>query len=127
MDYLPKEKLNLHLKLGREIVHFLQLGQYFETKTFDYLQMVKSDSEFTVKMVQALDYMYSFSPSMEEFETVEELEGECESIFSGSLEDCLNWAESKYSCPKDKWSLSIIDVYVSYVDKEILGQGSDHD
>ena len=124
MDYLPKEKLSLHLKLGREIVHFLRLGEYFESKTFEYLLIIKNDSGYCVKLIQALDYMYSFSPSMDEFETVEELEGEC--IFSGNLEDCLDWAEKEYSCLKDKWSLDIIDIYVSYVEKGILGQGSDH-
>ena len=126
MEYVPEEKLNLHLKLGRELFQFIGLGEYFESKTFEYLALFKEENEYTVKLVQALDYMYSFSPSMDEFETVEELENECESKFTGSLDDCLSWAEIQHKCTNDKWTLDVIDIYVGYVEKEILGQGREY-
>jgi len=126
MNYLPKDKINIHLNLGRKVVCFLQIGEYFESKTFEYLEIIKTNNEYTIKMVQALDNLYSLSPSMEEFETVEDLENECNYMFTGSLDDCFNWATKKYNPLKNEWSLDIIDIYLSYVNKQILGQGSDH-
>lgn len=126
MGYVPKEKLKLHLKLGRELFQFIGLGEYFESKTFEYLALFKERNEYTVKLVQVLDYMYSFSPSLDEFETVEELENECESKFTGSLEDCLAWTEKTYKCTNDTWSLDVIETFLDYVENKVLGQGREY-
>jgi len=126
INYLPNKKLNLHLKLNREIYQFVGLGEYFESKTFEYLMMRKTENQYAVKLVRALDYQYGFSPSMDEFETVEELEEACESIFTGSFEGCLDWAKKEYRAINDKWSFDVIDIYIGYVEKQILGKSSDH-
>ncbi|MEJ2622535.1 MAG: hypothetical protein P8163_20485 [Candidatus Thiodiazotropha sp.] len=124
MNYLPKEKIGLHLKLGRDIYQFVKIGQYFGSNTFEYLTLSKKEGGGFVKLIQVLDYMYSYSPSMDEFETVEELEGECESKYSGTLEECLNWANESYNCSVDRWSLDVMESYLGDVEEEILGQGN---
>ena len=126
MNYLQIDKLSTHLKLRRKLVQFVGIGQYFESKTFNYLELFQNSKCFETKLVQVLDYEYGFFPSMKEFETVEELEPEILIEFSGDLKECLEWANNKYECTTDKWSLDLIDIYSSYVDKEILGQSSDH-
>lgn len=126
MEYLDKEKLKLHLELGREIYQFTEIGQYFESKTFEYVSLAKSETSYVVKLVRVLDCTYSLLPSMDEFETVEKLESGCESIHTGSLADCLSWAKQLYKCGHEKWQLDLIEIYNVFVSKGILGQGSDH-
>jgi len=70
--------------------------------------------------------MYSLSPSMDEFETVEKLEGECEFQFTGNLHECIDWTTRHHSCNEEKWSLDIIEEYNHWVAQEELGQGSEH-
>ncbi|OUS27231.1 hypothetical protein A9Q99_15720 [Gammaproteobacteria bacterium 45_16_T64] len=89
MEYLAGNKFNLYLKLGREVAQFLKVGGFFELKTFEYLSLSKDSENFIVKLFHVFDCMYGLSPCMGEFETVEELEGECESFFKGDLGPCL--------------------------------------
>jgi len=124
MNYLHTDKLATHLKLGRKLVQFSGIGQYFESKTFDYLELSLGSKSYQVKLVRALDYDYGFSPSMKEFETVEQLEPESRVAFSGDFDECLEWAIEQYDCNSDKWSLDLIGIYSNYVDKKILGQSA---
>lgn len=125
MKYLEPKKIQLYLKLGKEIYQFIKIGQYFESKTFEYVSLSKSGQNYIAKLVQVLDYMYDISPSIDEFETVEELEGECEFIYEGTLEQCLSWANTSYQTSSDKWVLDVIDDYKDLVAKELLGQGDE--
>ena len=60
-------------------------------------------------------------PSMDEFETVEELDEDCGFYYTGTLEECFLWAKSHFEIANDKWTLDVIDIYKEFVAKDVLG------
>ena len=111
--------------MGREIVQFIKIGRYFETKTFEWAKIYQENDRFVFELVRGLDYEYGVFPSMKEFVIVEEMDDEKVSESFETLEDCLEWGENNHNCAKDKWSLDVIEIYNEFVKKGELGQGGE--
>ena len=127
MNYIPIEKINLHAKLGRNLYQFIKIGEYFESRTFEWAQLSKTGELYKIELKQGLDYEYSITHSMEEFETVDDLENENKSFSSETLEECFIWSKNNYGCLPNKWSKDIIEIYNNYVKNEVLGHGRDYE
>nr|WP_086939621.1 hypothetical protein [Thaumasiovibrio occultus] len=122
ISVIDPKKIPVHLKLGRTLVQFIGINEYFGSKTFDWLELRQADNQFHIKLKQGLDMLYDLSPCLEEFETVETLEGDCDEFYSTSLEACFEWGQRHYSGRSENWSLDIIAIYNALVDEQQLGQ-----
>lgn len=103
MKYIPREKLRLHLKMGRDLSQFIGVGQYFESVTFDWVRISGTEQHAKIEFIRSMDEGDQFFCDVTSFSTVGELEPEEVKEYIGPLNACLFWLESKFGGSPDRF------------------------
>lgn len=103
MKYLPREQLKLYLKMGREITQFVGIGEYFESKTFDWVLMSGTEDNARIQLVRSVDEGDTYYCDVMSFSTIGEDDPEELKEFCGTLEQCLSWLERELGGSPDKF------------------------
>ncbi|RFA29934.1 hypothetical protein CAI21_08920 [Alkalilimnicola ehrlichii] len=119
MKYIAPEQLGLHLRLGRSLAQFIRIGQYFESKTFDWVTLTGTEDQARITLVRSRDEGAPWFCDVAAFTTVAEDDPSEELHFTGSLEECLVWLESELGGSRSRFlgPGMIDDVYSQYVAK----------
>ncbi|WP_261924982.1 hypothetical protein [Shewanella sp. NFH-SH190041] len=103
MKYIPREKLKLYLKMGRELSQFISIGQYFDSVTFDWVRMTGSEQNAKIELIRSVDEGDDYYCDVTLFSTIGEIDPEEIKEYIGSLDNCLAWLESELGGSPDKF------------------------
>ena len=98
---IPEKKLELHLKLGRKLASFVKIGSYFESRTFDWIQLEKSDGNYKAILIRSFDEGDDYAFDVSEFGTVNDIDDLEINFKEGDLNLVLNWIANNYNLEKD--------------------------
>lgn len=100
MALILESKLILYLKLGRKLVQFIKWGTFFESRTFDWIQLEQIGNKYRATLIRSLDEgdetfgeVDTFTTLNEEWEESEEVENP---FIEGDFETCTTWIQKKY-------------------------------
>ena len=96
MQYIPKEKIELHLKLGRNLCQFVKIGTYFEDRTFDWIKLEKEGDQYCATLVRSFDQGNEVFCDVLEFETANELDEDEDLQFKGEKEAVFEWLKNEF-------------------------------
>lgn len=101
MDYISKEKAELHLKLGRTLAIFVKVDRFFESLTFDWIALEKHGSVFKITLIRSINEGDEIFNDVLSFNTLNQYETDYDEVtnpfFIGELHDCYQWIETNYS------------------------------
>jgi hypothetical protein len=101
INYFSKEKALLHLNLGRTVTLFARVGEFFESKTFDWIKLERISPE-TCKctLVRSFPEGDEFTADVVSFRTVNQLEEGFDAVsnpyIEGSLDECIAWMSAEF-------------------------------
>ncbi|MBC9795082.1 hypothetical protein [Sinomicrobium weinanense] len=55
MNFIKENKLELHLKLGRKLARFVKTDLYFNSRTFDWLKLEKTEDQYKAALIRSFD------------------------------------------------------------------------
>lgn len=97
---IPREKLLLHLRLGRELVQAVGIGSYFEEPTFDWVKLEPGEgTAVRAVLVRSFDEGDEWANGVATFGTLNKLEPEGAQRHAGTLASCLVWAQERGADP----------------------------
>lgn len=116
LTYIPKEKAELYLKLGRKLAMFIKVDSFFETQTFDWIALEKHSDNYKVTLVRTINQGDETFNDVLSFDTLNQEETDYDEItnhfFIGGLHDCFAWIQANYNVAEVKFipidSLKII-------------------
>ncbi len=126
MKYINKEKLLSYLKLKKEVALFIGVGQYFESKTFDWIKLEYHSDRIKCTKIQSLDEGSEIFNDVKSFSTINDLEKESdfnEESIEGTLEYCLSWINKYNHADTNKFILieDLNEIYTLLVENGQLG------
>ncbi|WP_378181184.1 hypothetical protein [Aquimarina sp. SS2-1] len=123
MEYVPQNKIALHLKLGKKLASFVKVGFYFEQRTFDWLKLEKSNDLITVSLVRSFDEGNVGFNNVWEFKTVNELDEEENKHIKGDFETIERWIFENFGLKMDNFFQidELDDKYTELVKENKLG------
>ncbi len=117
MKIIPENKIELYLKLGKKLAHFVKVDTYFESRTFDWIKLEKSDSTYKATFIRSFDQGDEIFSEVTEFETLNDLD-EYENLFLvGDIETIRKWILEKFNLKMDGF-YQINDLKIKY--KELI-------
>ncbi len=122
MKYIDKHKLLTYLKLKKEMALFLGVGEYFESKTFDWIKLEYHPDSIKCTKICTFDEGNAISNDIRSFSTLNDIEGEEEHV-EGTLEYCLDWINKTEKADTGKFIMTedLNEIYKILVEKGTLG------
>lgn len=122
MKYIDKQKLLTYLKLKKEMALFLGVGEYFESKTFDWIKLEYHPEKIKCTKIRTFDEGDAISNDIKSFSTLNDLEGEEEHV-EGTLEHCLDWITTNENADAGKFIVTedLNEIYSILVENGTLG------
>lgn len=124
MNYIPANKIHLHLKLKRSLAQFIGISTYFESHTFDWVELKQEGAQVQATLIRSFnegDAVFSDVLTFTTANQIDELENK---HIVGSLETCLTWVENNINGDRHKFikieALNII--YEAMVQEGRLGR-----
>ncbi|WP_346320990.1 hypothetical protein [Chitinophaga sp. YIM B06452] len=101
INYFSKEKALLHLNMGRSVALFARVGEFFESKTFDWIKLERISPEACkCTLVRSFPEGDGFTADVVNFRTVNQLEEGFDAVSNpyteGTLEECITWMSEKF-------------------------------
>lgn len=107
LTYIPKEKAELHLKLGRKLAIFIKVDSFFETLTFDWIALEKQSDNYKVTLVRTINQGDETFNDVLSFDTLNQEETDYDEVtnhfFIGTLNDCFAWIQANYNIEELKF------------------------
>ena len=91
---IAEARLGTYLRLKKELPQFRGVGQYFESLTFDWFLLSGSPENAEIQLIRSMDEGDEWHCDVASFTTVNETDEEEDLVFSGPLEECLDWLDS---------------------------------
>ena len=113
MKTIPESKIELYLKLGKKLAHFVKVDTYFESRTFDWIQLEKSGSSYKATLIRSLDEGDEIFNDVTEFETLNNLDEFENEFLVGNIEIIGEWILEKFGLKMDGF-YQINDLKVKY-------------
>jgi hypothetical protein len=124
VNYIPVDKIHLHLKLKRSLAQFIGINTYFESLTFDWVELKQEGSHIRATLTRSFDEGDTIFSDILTFKTANEIDELENKYIVGSLETCLDWVDHNTSGNRHKFikaeALKII--YEEMVRQGWLGQ-----
>lgn len=123
MNYIPVNKLHLHLKLKRRLAQFIGLDRYFESKTFDWVALEQDGDQIRATLIRSLDEGDEIFTDVLSFATVNQLDEAENQAVLGSLEECLAEIENRWGGDRNKFIKpeALNEIYADFVRAGKLG------
>jgi hypothetical protein len=124
MKYIDKHKLFTYLKLKKEMALFLGVGEYFESKTFDWIKIEYHPDRIKCTKIRTFDEGDAISNDIRSFSTLNDMEGEDEEEHvEGTLEYCLDWINKIENADTGKFIVTedLNEIYLILVENGALG------
>ena len=121
MKYLPQSQLKTYLKMGRDITQFIGIGEYFESKTFDWVLMSGTEDDARIQLIRSIDEGDDYYCDVMSFSIIGEDDPDEIKEFRGNLEQCLAWLKKEFGGSPDKFlGKGMIDQeYENYVKNRV--------
>ncbi len=124
IQYIPKEEVVLHLKLGRKLALFITIDSYFESLTVEWLALEQCVDKYKTTLIKTIHQGDEIFNDVLSFDTVNQYEPEFEKLpehfFIGSLHDSFQWITFKYKIDKFHF-MKLEDLQLLYTDLVIKG------
>jgi hypothetical protein len=119
VKYIPEEKIELHLKLGRKVAMFIKTDRFFESDTFDWISIEKQGDAYKSTLVRTINQGNALFTDVLSFETLNQAETHFDETTNpfvlGSLSDCFQWIKFKYGV-RELTFVSLDDLKIIYTD-----------
>ncbi|MGS2763138.1 hypothetical protein [Sinomicrobium pectinilyticum] len=115
MKTIPENKIELYLKLGRKLACFVKVYWYFESRTFDWIKLEKSDLNYKATLIRSLDEGDEIFNDVTEFETCNELDKDENDFLEGDIETIKQWMMEKFDLKMDGFH-QMNDLKVKYME-----------
>ncbi|MDP5229696.1 MAG: hypothetical protein NWQ38_04830 [Cellulophaga sp.] len=115
MKVIPENKIELYLKLGKVLAHFVKVDAYFESRTFDWIKLEKSNTSYRATLVRSFDEGDEIFNDVAEFETLnvlDEYENQC---LEGDFKTIRKWILERFDVKMDGFH-QINDLKVKYLE-----------
>lgn len=90
---IPEKQLGSYLRLKKELAQFRGIGQYFESKTFDWFLLKGTPEAAEIRLIRSLDEGDEWHCNVVSFSTINEMDEVEDARFSGFLDECLGWLD----------------------------------
>ena len=118
MKYIEPSQIKTYLELGRELPQFIRLGEYFEDKTFEWVNLSGTPENAKITLIRSYDTGKDWGCyDVLSFGQVADDDPTEEKYFTGTLEECLDWLEKELGGNRTKFvGQGMIDaIYEQYV------------
>ncbi len=121
--HIAKEKVELHLKLGRKLAFFIKTDTFFDTATFDWISLEKYGNAYKSTLVRTIHQGDELFNDVLSFETLNQDETDFDEttnhFFIGNLNDCFMWIETNYGVKEVQFTPldNLKQIYTELVEK----------
>ena len=103
MKFIPEKKIELYLKLGKELACFVKVDSYFESRTFDWISLKKCDSNYEARLIRSFDEGDEIFTDVKKFERLNELDEFENKSIQGDFETIKQWILKQFNIKMDKF------------------------
>lgn len=124
--HIAKEKIELHLKLGRKLALFIKTDTFFDAATFDWISLEKHGNAYKSTLVRTINQGDELFNDVLSFDTLNQDETDFDEttnhFFIGNLNDCFTWIETNYGVKEVQFTPldNLKQIYTDLVEKGVF-------